>query len=174
MFRVVLEINKPWYFVSQCSGASLRRRIRVPAVTPSSEKAGALSNTHLPLQPKPRTEVPRAQQEQRLSHPKGYKCLQWEHQQNMQRLEPWKQKRKNIITTGRCWSTRKLQLSNGKLLGKEVGNEQLLLQVCGSQSCAAQGRQAGRLSWDNHLLLQGALQRCQSSFKQAVSRWHTH
>lgn len=39
--------------------------------------------------------------------------------------------------------------------------------------CPAQGRLAGRLSWDNHLLLQGELQRCQSSFKKAASRWQT-
>lgn len=64
------------------------------------------SNTQLPFpfQPKPSSEVPQAQQEQRLSHPKGYKFLQGEHQQNMQRLEPWKGK--NIITAGRCQSTR--------------------------------------------------------------------
>lgn len=76
--------------------------------------------------------MPQAQQEHRLSHPKGYKCLQGEHQQNMQGLELLKQKGKNIITAGRCQEKHKeLQLSRGKLLGREMGDENLLLKVCG-------------------------------------------
>lgn len=103
-FRVVIKINEPWYFVLDnpvpaCAAGSVRQQwLRAHNMLELS------SNSQLPFQPKPRSEVPQAQQEHRLSHPKGYKCLQGEHQQNMPRLEPWKGK--NIITAGRCQSTR--------------------------------------------------------------------
>lgn len=163
-------LNTP---VPPCAAGSVcQQRLRAQKMLQLS------SSTQLPFQPKPRTKVPQAQQENRLSHPKGYKCLQGEHQQSMQGLELLKQKGKKIITAGRCQEKhQELQLSHGKLLGREMGDEHLLLKVCGWQNQAGvvplrDGRQEGSPAIIT-FLLQGELQRCQSSVKQAASRWQT-
>lgn len=89
------------------------------------------SNTQLPFQPKPRSEVPQAQQEQRLSHPKGYKCLQGEQGEPATHAKIGAMEGEEYHHSWEMPKHQELQLSNGKLLGKEIGNEQLLLKVCG-------------------------------------------
>lgn len=112
----------------------------------------------------------------RLSHPKGYKRLQQEHQQNMQRLICGSGKGRissqlgYVKAPGGCSSQMENYWAKKWEIKVAAEGSWLTEPWC---CCSTRGRQAGRLSWNNHILLLGELQRCQSSLKQAVWRWQT-
>lgn len=81
------------------------------------------SNTQLPFQPKPRSEVPQAQQEQRSSHPKGYKVPAGRTPAKHAKIGAVEAEGEEYHHSWEMPEHQELQLSNGKLLGREIGNE---------------------------------------------------